>query len=204
MIFLFLMNIPFNKPIKNKTMKHIKKLLIVFFLIGSFQLSAQLSEKKFDLRIGAGATLLGSGDMITFSFENELNYRMNPYFTSALSFAFGKSNTGVWETASYLQGNLSMFLSPFKNNRYNDFRLGLGISVNNVTDAYVQGTYYENGVIVDVDHVIENRNAFGYNIIIEDSYRFSEKFLIGFKLYTQPYTNGDINSGALIKFGIFL
>jgi len=185
-------------------MKHIKNLLIVFFLIGSFQLSAQLSEKKFDLRIGAGSTLLGSGDMVTFTYENELNYRLTPYFTSGLSFAFGKSNYGVFETSSYIQGNLSFFLSPFKNNCYNDFRLGLGISVNNVTDAYVQSEYYENGVIVDVDHVIEKRNAFGYNIIIEDSYRFSEKFLIGLKLFTQPYINGDINSGALIKFGIFL
>lgn len=171
--------------------------MIVFFLIGSFQLSAQLSEKKFDIRFGAGSTLLGSGDMITFTYENELNYRMNPYLTSALSFAFGKSDYGVWETASYMQGNLSIFLSPFKNNRYNDFRLGLGISVNNVTDAYVQSEYWENGVVVDVDHLIEKRVAFGYNIIIEDSYRFSEKFLIGFKLYTQPYTNGDINSAHL-------
>ena len=199
-IFLYL----FNKPIKNKTMKHMKKLLILFFLISSVQLSAQLSEKKFDLRFGAGSTLLVSGDMITITFENELNYRLNPYFTSAVSLAFGKSNYGVSVMASYIQGNMNIYLSPFKNNRYNDFRLGLGLSVYNVSDAYESGTYYENGVVVNINHVLETRNAFGYNIIIEDSYRISEKFLVGFKLYTQPYINGDINSGALIKFGVFL
>ena len=181
-----------------------KKLLLTIILISSFQLSAQFSTKKFDVRFGAGSTLLGSGDMITLSFENELNYRINQYFTGALSLVYGRSNKGVWETASYVQGNLNIYVSPFRNNRRNDFRIGTGLSIYDVTDAYEQSTTYDNGIIVDVDHIIENRNSFGYSIIIEDSYRINEKFLIGLKLFTQPYTNGDINSGGFLKFGIIL
>ncbi|HDO27853.1 MAG TPA: hypothetical protein ENH02_07030 [Bacteroidetes bacterium] len=38
--------------------------------------------------------------------------------------------------------------------------------------------------------------------LMEDSNIFSNNFLIGLKLFTQPYTNGDINSGIILKFGL--
>lgn len=141
--------------------------------------------------------------MITTTFENELNYKFNQYFSTALSVNYGRSNDGVFVTASYTQGNLNLFISPFKNTRTNDFRIGTGVSFYNVSDAYLQSAQYGvNGELVNADYVFDVRSSFGYNIILENTYTIRNKFLIGLKLFTQPYFIGDINSGILIKAGL--
>jgi hypothetical protein len=72
----------------------------------------------------------------------------------------------------------------------------------NISDAYLESTYYENGIIVDEDYIFDNRSSIGMNIILENTYNLSEKFMLGLKLFTQPYKNGDINSGLLLKLGL--
>ncbi len=66
---------------------------LVLFL-SSIQLFAQEESTPFDIRFGAGTSLLGSGDMLTTMLENELNYRISPYFTTGLSVGYGRSNLG--------------------------------------------------------------------------------------------------------------
>ena len=83
---------------------------------------AQDETENLDIRLGVGSTILGTGDMTTIAFENELNYRISSYFTTALSAGYGRSNDGIYETASYLLGNLNVFPSPYKNIGRNDFR----------------------------------------------------------------------------------
>ena len=186
--------------------------------------------KKFDIRFGAGWSLLGTGDIGAVNFENEFNFKFSRYFTTSASLNYGRvadnnystatsyitvggkvySSTTVipWShNASFLQGNVNIFISPFRNNRKNDFRVGGGISVYNIAEAYVQGyqsvpeelkpIYGESFVT----WVYDKRTSFGWNIIIEDTYTIKEKFLIGVKAFTQPYTNGDINSGFMGKVG---
>jgi len=44
----------------------------------------------------------------------------------------------------------------------------------------------------------------GYNLIIEYEHPLSDRFLIGFKLYNQPFTNIDLVTGGFVKFGIMI
>lgn len=184
--------------------KNMNAKIFIFILSTFFSLQAigQDNANKLDLRLGTGISLLGSGDMITFNYENELNLKLNQYFTSSVSMNLGRSNYGVSETASFVQGNINVFFSPFKNNKRFDFRVGTGLTYYNISDAYESSQLWENGVLVDSDYEFDNRSSLGFNIIIENTYLLTDKFLIGLKLFTQPYNNGDINSGVMLKFGL--
>ncbi|WP_017733506.1 hypothetical protein [Nafulsella turpanensis] len=177
---------------------------LLFFLL-SVQLFAQEVDKPFDLRFGLGTSLLGSGDILTITLENELNYKLTKYFTTGLSLNYGRSNNGVYGTTSYIQGNLNVFISPFKNTRKNDFRIGTGVSLYNVSDTHLLYRWFDSsGELVEINYDVDVRKSYGYNIILEDTYSINSKLLLGLRLFTQPYLNGDINSGVLLKFGVKL
>ncbi len=139
--------------------------------------------------------------METINYENEVNYKLNNYFATSASFNFGKSDKGVHNSSSFLQGNLNLFISPFKNSRKNDFRLGLGMSYYGVSDTKIMK---ENVGYSSNFKEFEKRNSFGTNIIIENTYTLKDRYLIGLKLFTQSYFNSDMNSGAMLKFGLIL
>ena len=179
-----------------------KTLILIVFTLLQLQVKAQKTTSQLDLRVGTGISLLGAGDMLTFNYENEINLKLNQYLTGSLSINLGRSNYGVSQTASFLQGNVNIFISPFKNSNRFDFRIGTGLTYYNVSDAYESYLRYENGVLVDVDYEFDNRNSLGFNVIIENSYLLTDRFFIGLKLFTQPYSNGDINTGALLKLGL--
>lgn len=132
-----------------------KEIFIAVMIFLSMNANAQNVDPKFDFRFGVGTSLLGSGDMKTVMFENELNYFINNFFSTSLSAGYGRSNSGVFETSSFVQGNLNIFISPFKNNNKNDFRIGTGMSYLNISDAYLESAYYENGIIVDEDYIFD-------------------------------------------------
>jgi len=179
-----------------------KKILVIILLVIATQLNAQEKQQKFDIRFGVGISLLGTGDMTTINFENEVNYKFNQYFSTSFSLNYGKSIAGIYETSSYIQGNLNIFISPFKNSRRNDFRIGTGFSIMNVSDSYYFAQECAVGIEQSSPYHYDKRNSSGFNIIIEDTYSVTDRFLIGLKLFTQPYTNGDINSGILLKCGL--
>ncbi len=181
--------------------KLIISLLVIFF---SAQLFGQENVRKVDVRLGAGLSLLGTGDMRTFNYENELNIKLNKYFSSSISINLGRSNRGVFETSSFTQGNLNIFISPFKNTGRLDFRIGTGLTYYNISDAYISSQYWVNRVLINNSCKFDNRNSFGYNVVIESSFLITDRFLVGVKAFTQPYINGDINSGAMLKLGIAL
>jgi len=181
-----------------------KILIIISVIFFSLQAVGQDSFNKFDIRVGVGTSLLGSGDLIAFNYENELNLKLNQYFTSSVSINLGRSSSGVYANASFVQGNLNAFFSPFKNNKRFDFRIGTGLTYYSISDTRIISQYWQNGVLVDTDYELDNRNSLGFNINIESSYLITNKFLVGLKLFTQPYNNGDINSGVMLKFGLIL
>ena len=52
-----------------------KTLLFIATALISLTAQGQQKTEKLDLRLGSGISLLGSGDMVTFVYENELNYK---------------------------------------------------------------------------------------------------------------------------------
>ena len=178
-----------------------KTLLIITLILFSLPAKGQEKTSKFDFRIGSGVSILGTGDMITLVYENELNYKLNNYLTSSISINLGRSNYGVFETSSFTQGNLNIYLSPFKNNKRTDFRVGTGLTEYSVSDAYIYQQTFRNGKLIYTEYQIETRSTYGLNFVIERSSLITDKLLVGVKLYTQPYFNGDINTGILVKMG---
>lgn len=169
----------------------IKFLILTVSIFLSFYLFGQEKQKKLDFRIGSGISLLGSGDLLAFNYENELNLKLNRYFSSSLSFNLGRNNDRL---ASFLQGNLNIFLSPFNNVRKFDFKVGTGLTYYTISDTHkIEGGYKLN-----------KRKSLGFNMIIENTYMITDKYLIAVKLFSQPYFNSDINSGILLKLGLTL
>lgn len=186
-------------PAKHDQMKKIFVLALCLGLI--MGLSAQERSSKFDFKFGAGFGLMGSGDMRTLSLENELNYKINQYFTAAASLGYGKSESGVHEHAAYLMGSLNFFISPFRNNQRNNFRIGGGASFFNHTNFYWTSWNEQDGYTWDFNRT----RTTGFNVILEDEQRIGSRLLIGAKLFlTAGVAQGGIVSGAMIKAGVIL
>jgi hypothetical protein len=178
-----------------------KTILLITAIFFSLTAKGQGKVGKLDFRVGWGVSLLGTGDMVTVVYENELNYKINNYLTSSLSINLGRSTYGLFETTSFTQGNLNIYLSPFKNNKRTDFRIGTGLTEYSVSDAYIYSQTLINGQWIYTEYQIDTRSTYGLNFVIERSSLITDKLLVGVKLYTQPYFNGDINTGILVKMG---
>ncbi len=179
-------------------------LLVMLSLNGYSQNNEDKNPGKFDIRLGVGYTFLGSGDYACISFENEVNYRISNYFTTSASLGLGRSFSGTsGGSATFIEGNLNIFVSPFKNNRVNDLRIGGGISVYNIFDVYLSSIHYLDGMEFK-DYTTVKETTFGGTVIIEDTFNVKDKYFIGAKVFMQPYVNGDINSGFMAKFGVRL
>jgi len=179
-------------------------LLFVCLLLAGSSVLAQKAPLATDIRMGIGTSLLGSGDMQTIMVDNEINVGLNQLFTVGAGLGFGKSDDGVFEQASFLQINANVYFSPWRNTRRNDFRIGTGLTWYNVSDVYRSSSSFLNGELVSSEHVLDTRSSFGYNIVLENTYLVTDRFLLGDKLFTQPYFNGDINSGGMLRLGLRL
>ena len=117
--------------------------------------------------------------------EYELDAKLSDYFTVAPSIVLNVVDKWKSDSEKLFQANMNVFLSPFRNNRRNDFRVGSGLSF-----------YKFNQPVI--------RSAFGFNLIVEDSYSINDRFFIGVKAFMQPYFNRESSSGVLLKAGINL
>lgn len=177
---------------------------IILLLLSALVFTGAFSQEKpvpVDFRWGVGSSLLGTGDMVTMMFQNEINYRLNPYLAAGFELDYGRSNLGVHEMVSFVGSQLNLFASPFKNTRRLDFRVGVGLSHYRVADARETRSEYENGVLIDIDYEFVKRKSFGGSIMIENTLLVTDHLMLGFRLFTTPYKNGDINSGLLLKLG---
>ncbi|MCT4665493.1 MAG: hypothetical protein N4A45_09700 [Flavobacteriales bacterium] len=169
----------------------------------SLEAVAQEKKSQLDYQFGAGMSFLGSGDISTILFENEVNYKINQYFSSSIGINIAKRNGHhSVVTASFLQGNLNAFFSPFKNNNKYNFRFGGGCSLMDISYNTYGALKLQNGIVQGQHPKLINKTILGFNIIIENSYTIKEKYIIGFKLFTQPFYDGNINSGSILKMGI--
>lgn len=176
--------------------------LLLILLLAS---SSSLFSQHFDLRFGVGRSLMGNGDMRTLVLENELNYFVNDLFSASASVAYGRSDKGVWLSASFIQGNANVFLSPFKNTHQHDLRVGGGLSVYRVSDTRITSTRLDinTGELLE-EYAFEIRESAGFNLVAEYTFSFSHRFLVGLKAFGQVYENGDSNEGLMVKTGLRL
>jgi len=187
-------------------MKNFLTFLLVLITLNGF---SQTKEKKaynqkFDFRFGTGITILGTGDYKCLTFENELNYKFSRYFASSAAFYMGRNFTRSLNTngsVSFFEGNLNLFVSPFRNNRLNDFRIGAGLSIYNVSDTYLFNSYYCEWATCQ-QYSVDKYTVLGGQFILEDVIHLSPRFFIGAKVYLQLYEDFHINNGAMIKFGV--
>ena len=164
-------------------------------------LSAQERNSKLDVKFGTGFGFMGSGDMLTLSFENELNFKINNYLTAAASLGYGKGEVGVHDHTAYTMGSVNVFVSPFRNNKRNNFRIGGGASLFNHTNVYTKSWNETDGSVYE----FYRHKTTGFNVIIEDEQRIGSHLLLGAKVFmTAGVAQGGIVSGAMIKAGVFL
>ncbi len=176
-----------------------KKVTIIlsFKLLGTI-LSAQEQPSRLEFKAGAGVGFMGSGDVLTLSFENELDYKLNAYFTASAVVGIGRSFETKHDKNDYLHGGITLYASPFRNDGKNNFRIGLGYTFINETRLY-----RESATSLDYDYFTSNEHAF--NFIIGYDYKYSDRYSIGAKAYTiGNSSSGGILTGGMLVFGIAL
>ena len=181
-----------------------KTLLILILTTVILNVTAQEQTHKFDFKIGSGLGFMGSGDLTALCFENELNYKLNNYFSTSIGLGIGRSVEFKENHNDYLQGSLNFFISPFRNDKRNNFKLGLGYTRINETVTYLSSSYYYPDTYIN-KFEYSGISINGFNMIIEDEYKITSRFLIGCKLFmTGGIEEGGIVSGGMIKLGIVL
>jgi hypothetical protein len=172
--------------------------LFIFLFLTTLTISINAQTSRLNYKFGTGFGFMGSGDMLTISFENELNLAITRHLAVASSFGYGKSDTGVHIHSDYLMGSANLFVSPFRNDRINNFRVGVGASVFSYTSFYEKSWSTETGSEYD----FYRRRTTGFNVILEDELMVGPKLLVGGKLYlTGGVAQGGILSGAMVKVG---
>lgn len=181
-----------------------KLIFVLIYTVIAVNLFCQKNNSNIDIRLGAGFSFLGSGDNFTNMLENELNYNLNNYLTISPSLAVGITSGHYKESgANLVHGAINIFLSPFRNNRFFNFRIGTGVNVYKVFDyTFTKASYDSFGELVVYEYSFESRKSIGINMLIENTIRINKKLLVGIKLFSTPYKNADINSGILLKFGV--
>ncbi len=181
-----------------------KTTFIIIAFIASICLSAHSQTHKLDFKIGSGLGFMGSGDLTALCFENELNYKLNNYFSTSVSLGLGRSIEYKTDHNDYLQGSLNLFISPFRNDMRNNFKIGLGYTLINESVTYLSSSYYSpNTYTNDFKYYSDIIN--GFNMIVENEYKITSRFLVGAKLFvTGGIDEGGIVSGGMIKLGIVL
>jgi hypothetical protein len=187
------------------------KNLIIILLLLSSSLFAQEKTSTLDFKLGVGRASLGNGDYGMFRLENELTKKFGKWLSSSISInvGIGCDNTVFLRQTNALSADWSLFISPFGNYRKNNFKVGTGLTgiYANITASQGRRTIYNRELDTyeqKEDFISETRRQTGFSIIIENELSIGKSYLLGLKVFAQPYTNGDILTGANIKFGIKL
>jgi hypothetical protein len=179
-----------------------KNLFLCIMVFLAMNLTAQCNYTRFDFRFGYGTSLLGTGDYRMSVFENELNYHHNNFLAGSISLNYGRGGFEVYRISSFIQGNINVHITPFGMKKRNEFRIGTGLSYIDIKESDITENVYEQGKIIRTEYNFNKEHSYGANLILEDAYTFKNRFLIGAKIFLQPYLNGNINSGMMLKLGM--
>ena len=206
-----------------------KKAFLILCLMSTLNfVYAQENPRKIDYKIGVGVSLDGAEEP-QLSFENELNYKLSNYFSASVFFGLGNSLRSAdvnlvstkydfdnieglqrgyeYYSTDYLHAGINVFVSPFKNNNRNNFKIGLGLGLGVRKDFVTQKIYVYNGKFYDYLATITGEvrhSGVAYNIILEDEYWLHPRFSIGGKVYCAGLFNDGGAIGAMIKLGVSL
>jgi hypothetical protein len=175
-----------------------KKLILISLLICSIGIYAQEKFSRFSYTFGTGASLLGTGDMIVLYVENEVDYKFNTHLSGAININYATSGWGVNEHASLIQEQVIAFLTPFKAKEINGFKLGIGITMSQLSNVYESGSTYSGTTLINRTYGYFKESSSSLILIIEDDYEITDRYLMGFKLFAQA----DATYGMLVKTGI--
>lgn len=179
-------------------------LTLVVLLLAISNLSSQNYNKNFSYKLNSGWGFLGDGDLPTLSLENEFTYNINHYFSTSFIFGIGRNIETSHAHSDYLFGSFDMYISPFKNNKRNNFKIGGGYSYIDVSNTYVMIRFYENGEKYDFYDYYPNRQH-AFNIVIDNEFKINSRFMIGLKAYTIGNNDqGGILTGISFKLGVSL
>ncbi len=196
---------PGGKDLKNEKMKHFLPVLLISVVVAlavpSRAVAQTTDPSTVDVKLGLGASFLGSGDILIGKLEGDLTKKWNRFISNSVSLSLGYGND-KWYYDSYssqrtftthLDGNV--FLSPFGNHHRYNLKLGTGLSLMYVSDAYSEGDWQFRG------RPRESRASLGYSMIVEQEIALGNRSLFGLKTMIQPYMNGDIATTVMFKVG---
>lgn len=179
-------------------------LTLVVLLLTISNLASQNYNKDFSYKLNSGWGFLGDGDLPTLSLENEFAYNINHYLSTSLILGIGRNMETSKANSDYLFGSFDMYISPFENNKRNNFKIGGGYTYIDISNTYVIVRFYDSGEKYDFYNYYPNRQH-AFNIIIEDEFKINSRFMIGLKSYTIGNNDqGGILSGVSLKLGITL
>lgn len=147
---------------------------------------SELGNVEMDIRAGLGISGYEPQGKSFFVYEFELNKKFTPYFTVAPSIISNKVGQSDDNDTSLLQLNMNAFISPFRNNRRNDFRIGGGAGYSFLGLGY--------GI---------SRNSFCANMIVENTFHINHTLFIGIKGFMQAFANKDNHLGLMLKIGAY-
>ncbi len=186
-------------------MKHISLVFFISLLVASAapdRATAQTSNAStIDVKLGVGASFLGSGDVFVGKLEGEVTKKWNRFLSNSVALNFGYGDDKWYSDyawlrtfTAHLDGNV--FLSPFGNHHRYNLKLGTGLSLLYVADTYPTGDL---GFYLGRRH--DQRASLGYSMIVEQEIAVGKRGLFGLKTMVQPYLNGDIATSVMLKVG---
>ncbi|WP_116127555.1 hypothetical protein [Lewinella sp. IMCC34183] len=179
-------------------------LLLCSFLFIRPEASAQ--DHRWDVRFGAGSTLLTLHSRVIASVEGEVNFTLNRYFTLAGSVGAADSDAGEFSPKiTFLRSDVGVFISPFTNQRKHDFRLGVAGSYLTVDSPARSTVTTVNGEVVHATYENERRGGFGGAVYVDHTYTVTDRVLLGLRLAARAYDNTlESNVDALLRIGLRL
>ena len=169
-------------------------------MVSKIDFNDTIFHKNTFLSFGIGFTNLHKKKLNAINFENDISYIFSQYFSSEISVLYGKEYTGIY---TFIQGNMNVFVNPFKNNKI-QIKGGGGLSFVHYTE-FLLGFWYDYLANPNSErYKLYNDSSFGINYILESSYLIKDKFSIGIRLFLQQYQTGFRNSGVFIKTGVKL
>ena len=182
-----------------------KKIVFLCVTMAIMSLSAlgQDATSAFDIRNGVSVLKYNKS---TVASEMEINYAINRYLTTALAVGIGGSRNPYvsskpdefTDVLLFTKAELNIFVSPFRNDSRNDFRIGTGLGLINSAYSYAK---YTNQILTN--HIYESDKQVVYNIIVEDTFMLTDRFMLGVKAFTHIYGNGGY-IGTAFKVGVKL
>lgn len=179
----------------------LKRLFVVllFILLAKTASAQYIDSSTVDIKFGLGPSYLKTGTILIGKAEIELTKKWNKFMSQSVLVSGGYGDVQFYDkyasssqTAFTTNVDANIFLSPFGNNRYNNFKVGTGFSLMYVSEKYpIQNIYLPP----------PNRVSLGYSLILENEIPLSGKYLIGVKAIVQSYLNKDIATSVFLKAG---